>query len=506
MNSEYREFLELVRELSTLEQVGGLLYWDQQTYMPPGAGPTRGQQNEVIAGIVHERLTSARMGRLIRALKRQELSPDGKVILRETERKWKKASSVPGPLVREISKTAALGYEAWIKARKNNDFGSFEPLLGKMIGLKAQVSEHVGYDDRPYDALLDDYEPGMTTRDVESLFKRLIAKLVPLTRKVLDAPAPGNAVPAGKYALEDQRRFLEVLATGMGYDLNCGRIDLSAHPFTGGAHRDVRITFRYQEDSPVFSIFPIIHETGHALYEQGYREKYFGTPLAEAVSMGVHESQSRLWENMIGRGWPFWEHFYPMMQQAFPRYRKVPLDAWHREINRVSRSYIRVEADELTYNLHIALRFEAEAAIFDGKLKTKEIPAFWNERFEKYLSLEVPDDARGCLQDVHWSAGGFGYFPSYTMGNLYAAQLWHAAKRQVPGIEDRIAAGDLGVVLGWLRKNVHRHGKRYGTAELLRRVTGREISEDFFIDYVREKYGALYGAEIKAAPKIAARR
>ncbi|OPY28408.1 MAG: Carboxypeptidase Taq (M32) metallopeptidase [Methanocella sp. PtaU1.Bin125] len=501
-SSEYRELLELIKEINTLEQVGSLLDWDQQTYMPPGAFRMRGEQNALIAGLIHERLTSDRMGKLIRALKKQELSADGRVILREVERKWKKASSVPAPLVKEISITGALAFEAWGKARKNSDFKSYVPLLDKMIGLKQKQAECIGYEDKPYDALLDDYEPGMKTRDVEVLFKRLIAKLVPITRQVLDAPAPKNAVPAGKYPLEDQRRFLNVLAAGMGYDLNCGRIDLSAHPFTNGGGKDVRITFRYQEDNPIYSIFPIIHEAGHALYEQGFQEKYFGTPLAEAVSMGFHESQSRLWENVVGRSLPFWQYYYPQMQQMMPKFQKVPLDAWLREINRVTPSYIRTEADELTYNLHIALRFEAEAAIFDGRLKTKEIPAFWNERFERYLGIPVRNDAEGCLQDVHWSAGGFGYFPSYTMGNLYAAQLWHAAKKQVPGIEDGFAKGDLSVMLGWLRKNVHRHGKRYSTAELMKRITGDNISEDYFIRYVSEKYGRLYDIKVRAAPKI----
>ncbi|HUL61963.1 MAG TPA: carboxypeptidase M32 [Methanocella sp.] len=506
VSKEYREFLERVKELSYLEQAAGLLYWDQQTYMPPGAFEMRGQQSAALAGIAHERLTSDRMGQLIKTLRRQELSADGKVVLRETEKKWQKATSLPLPLVKEITRTGAIGYDAWHKARKNDDFKSFAPVLDKMIGLKMEAAEHIGYEDKPYDALLDDYEPGMTTGETEALFKRLIAKLVPIAKQVLDAPAPKSAIPPGTYALEDQRKFLDLLATGMGFDLNCGRIDLSAHPFTGGACQDVRITFRYQEDSPIFSIFPIIHETGHALYEQGYQEKYFGTPLAEAVSMGLHESQSRLWENVVGRGLPFWQHYYPQLQQAFPKFRRVPLEAWHREINRVSRSLIRVEADELTYNLHIALRFEAEAAIFDGRLKTNEIPAFWNERSEKYLGLAVPNDAAGCLQDVHWSGGGFGYFPSYTLGNLYAAQLWDAAQRQVPGLEDRIAAGDLGAMLGWLRQNIHRHGKRYSTAELMKRVTGSPISEDFFIRYVGRKYGELYDIKVRAAPKISVRR
>jgi carboxypeptidase Taq len=506
ISKEYKELLERLTELNSLEQVDAFLGWDQQTYMPQGAFQQRGQQCSVIVGIAHDRLTSEGMGKLILTLKKQDLPADGKVILRETERKWKKASSVPEPLVREITKTGSLAFSAWAKSRKNNDFKSYAPMLARMIDLKMQVAEHVGYEDKPYDALLDDYEPGTKASDVEALFGRLTAKLAPIAKKVLDEPSPKSAIPKGVYPLKDQQKFLCVLAKSMGFNMDCGRIDLSAHPFTQGGCRDVRITFRYQEDNPYFSIFPIIHEAGHALYEQGYQEKYFGTPLAEAVSMGLHESQSRMWENVVGRSLPFWTHFYPQMQQAFPKFKKVPLDAWYREINRVSRSYIRVEADELTYNLHIAVRFEAEAAIFDGRLKTKEIPAFWNERFEKYMGIEVPDDAQGCLQDVHWPSGGFGYFPSYTMGNLYAAQFWDAAKRQVPDLESRIAAGDLGAMLGWLRQNIHRHGKRYGTADLMKRVTGSCISEDYFIRYVKEKYGRLYDAEFEAAPKIAVPR
>ena len=492
----------MIRELSALEQVSSLLGWDQRTYMPAGASLDRALQNAIIAGIVHERLTSPRMGNLINVLKKRELSQDGAVILRETERKWKRASSIPASLVKEISKTGALGMEAWARARKNSDYMIMAPWLKKMIDLKIREAECVGYEDNPYDALLDDYEPGLKTKDVETLFRRLTGKLTHIARKVLDKPAPKSAIPAGRYPLEDQRMFLNSLATTMGFDLNHGRIDTSAHPFTTGCCRDIRITFRYRETSPIFAIFPTIHEVGHALYEQGFQEKYFRTPLAEAVSMGFHESQSRLWENMVGRSLPFWTYYYPHMQQAFPKFKKVPLEAWYREINRVGPSFIRTEADELTYNLHIALRFEAEAAIFSGKVKTKEIPQFWNERFEKYLGLEVPDDAHGCLQDIHWSGGEFGYFPSYTLGNLYAAQLWEAARRQVSEIEGRIATGDLAVLRNWLRMNVHRHGKRYGSAELIKRVTGNEISEECFIRYVMEKYSRLYDVRPEVVPEI----
>jgi carboxypeptidase Taq len=239
-----------------------------------------------------------------------------------------------------------------------------------------------------------------------------------------------------------------------------------------------------------------MHEAGHALYEQGFAEKYYGTPLAEGVSMGIHESQSRLWENMVGRSRPFWSFYYPKFRQAFPAFKKVPIKAFYRHVNAVRRSYIRTDADEVTYNLHIMLRYDVERALFDGKLKTPEIPSYWNGLFEKYLGIPVPDDARGCLQDIHWAGGAFGYFPTYALGNIYAAQLWDAAKRQVPGLDERIGAGDLNALLAWLRRNVHRHGKRYDASELIKKATGEGLNEDHFIGYLKEKYGALYGISL----------
>jgi carboxypeptidase Taq len=239
-----------------------------------------------------------------------------------------------------------------------------------------------------------------------------------------------------------------------------------------------------------------MHEAGHALYEQGFNEKYYGTPLAEGVSMGIHESQSRLWENMVGRSEAFWSYYYPKFRQAYPAFMKMSPGAFYRHVNAVKRSYIRTDADEVTYNLHIMLRYDVERALFDGRLKTHEIPSYWNELFEKYLGIPVTDDASGCLQDIHWSGGNFGYFPTYTLGNLYAAQFWHAARDQVPGLEDGIAAGNTGALLGWLRKNVHRHGKRYDAATLVKKATGEALNEDYFIRYIKEKYGKLYGISL----------
>jgi carboxypeptidase Taq len=496
MNAEYRELLEKVRELSTLEQAAGLLAWDEQTYMPPGGSADRARQKAALSGVIHERLISKDMGRLIRALKKQKLSADGAVILRETERNWRRASGIPGDLVRELAHTQSMAIEAWAKARRENRFKLLEPWLVKMIGLKQREAECVGYKDVPYDALLDDFEPGMRSRDVDAIFSRLKAKLVPIAIKLLKEPQPAPIKASGKCPMEGQRAFIMQLCTSIGFDMGRGRIDTSPHPFTMGAGNDIRITVRYDECDPTYALMPALHETGHALYEQGFLEKYYGTPLSEAVSAGIHESQSRLWENMVGRSMPFWSFHYPALQKAFPGLKKTSLSKFYRGINAVRRSFIRTEADEVTYNLHIMLRYDVESAVFAGKLKAGEIPSYWNERFEEYLGIPVPDDARGCLQDIHWAIGSFGYFPTYALGNLYAAQFWGAAKRQVPGLEKCIASGDTGPLLGWLRKKVHRHGMRYGAEELMEKATGEKLNEDYFIGYVKEKYGPIYGIRL----------
>jgi carboxypeptidase Taq len=496
-SAEYREFLGRVKEFSTLEQAAGILGWDERTFMQPGSAPDRARQNAAMAGILHERMTAKEMGRLIRSLKKQELSADGTVILREVERKWRLASVVPGDLVKEISRTQSMATNAWAKARAESQFEQLEPLLEKTIGLKFKLAEHVGYEDRPYDALLDEYEPNARSREVDAVFSRLKKKLVPIAARILNEPSlNGSDIPGGKHPIGGQSSFVAGLVSVMGFDMNCGRIDVSAHPFTSGACRDVRITVRYDDADPSYVVFPAMHEAGHALYEQGFAEKYFCTPLAEGVSMGIHESQSRLWENMVGRGRPFWGFYYPKFRQAFPAFKKMPVEAFYRHINTVKRSYIRTDADEVTYNLHIMLRYDVERALFDGKLKTTEIPSYWNELFEKYLGIPVPDDARGCLQDIHWAAGSFGYFPTYTLGNIYAAQLWATMRRQVPAMEESIEGGDLGVPLKWLRQNVHRHGKRYGAEELIKRVTGEKLNEEHFIRYIKEKYGPIYGINL----------
>lgn len=326
---EYKQLLEKVRELSILGQAAGILAWDEQTYMPAGGAADRAKQKAALSGIIHERLVSKDMGRLIRALKKQELSADAAVILRETERSWRRAASIPNELVREQAHTQSMAIEAWAKARESSQFKLMRPCLEKMVDLKQQEAECVGYEDVPYDALLDEYEPGVKSRDIDAIFSRLKEKLLPIAAKLLDEPQPAPIKPSGKCPLERQRALVMRLCTSIGFDMGRGRIGTSHHPFTMGAGNDVRITVRYDECDPLYALIPTLHETGHALYEQGFLEKYQGTPLAEAVSTGIHESQSHLWENMVGRGMPFWSFHYPELCKAFPGIKKVPTDKFH---------------------------------------------------------------------------------------------------------------------------------------------------------------------------------
>ncbi|MEM4729294.1 MAG: carboxypeptidase M32 [Thermoplasmata archaeon] len=498
MAREWSDFLGRVKELAYLDQIASQLYWDEETYMPPGAVQDRALQKAALQGIIHERLTSRAMGSLLRSLKKNKrLTPDQRVIVREVDRKYTRAVRIPRELVKELARTESLAVEAWVRARREKSFPVFQPLLKKMMGLKKKVAEHVGYEERPYDALLDEYEPYMKSSEVEALFSRLRERLVPLASRILSAAGEArDAFMRGDYPEERQRDFVVEVVKRIGYDMNRGRVDVAPHPFTSGGNRDVRITVRYAKDDIRPAIFAAIHEAGHGMYEQGFLEKHYHTPLAEPVSLGIHESQSRLWENFIGRSLPFWRFWLPGLKERFPHLAPVSVEDFHRAVNTVRRSFIRVEADEVTYNLHIMLRFEVESAIFGGKLRIDEVPQFWNERFESYLGLKVPDDSQGCLQDIHWSIGAVGYFPTYTLGNIYAAQLYYKLRKDVPDMDERVAAGDFAPILGWLRDNVHRHGKRYRAKELIERVTGEGLNEERLLGYLREKYGELYGVSL----------
>jgi carboxypeptidase Taq len=512
MRKELKRLIELDREIALLGHIGALLGWDQETYMPPRAVEERSEQIALVEALAHERAVAPEIGDLLAALGSSAGTPMGDSSLGETERAYLRVlrlaydreTKLPADLVAELARETSLSQAAWVEARKRNDFPAFAPRLERMVELKKRqaaclvVGAGAGAPGPTlYDALLDLFEPGSTEASVAAVFASLRGELVALLGKIGSRPQVDDSflrrpVPEGR-----QAAIGEWLMGVMSYDLSRGRLDTVAHPFTTtlGAD-DVRITTRYLEDYFVSSLFSTVHEAGHALYEQGISpgREFERTRLHDAASMAVHESQSRMWENMVCRSSAFWKTRYARLEElASPCLDGIGPDAFVRAINRVEPSLIRTEADEVTYGLHIILRFELEAALVSGDLSVRDLPAAWNAKMRELLGVEPPDDASGCLQDVHWSAGLFGYFPSYALGNLYAAQFWSAMKVEMPDLDDRIAAGDLAPLLGWLRSQVHGPGATYRPAELVLRATRSSLDPKHFVAYLNEKYSRVYG-------------
>lgn len=475
----YAELIRLSREKAVLASTLGLLQWDAEICMPRGGVAHRGEQMALLAGITHDRETNPRIADLIAAIEESDLVSDPlsaeAVNVRELRRDYYREAKLPRRLVEEMARVSAMSSHAWSQARDNDDFKSFAPWLDQTFALAREKADAIGYIGDRYDALLDDYERGMTTRQVTELFAQLGPQLVPLVNSLRNQPSATTGNLTGReFSTERQRAFAESVAARLGFDPEYGRFDLGPHPFCSTiGPGDVRIASRYDSRSLASGFLGVMHETGHALYEQGLDTAHFGTPMGDAVSLGIHESQSRLWENLVGRTRGFWVHFYPQLQQAFqPELRDVSLDSMRTMMNTVAPGLIRVEADEVTYNLHIVIRFELELALLSGDLRADDVPVAWAERYEKYLGIIPPDDRTGCLQDIHWSEGLIGYFPTYTLGNVYAAQIFEAAERAIGPLEDAFAAGDFTALRDWLRENVHRHGKRYLPADLIEHATG----------------------------------
>lgn len=484
-------------DITNLASATALLEWDQEVLMPEKGAEARSAMLALLSGITHEELVQLDHDGLLTKLKAQvdakKLRGKDAVIVTETWRTYERARKLLDAFVRELAETTSRAHHVWARARNENDFKSFLPTLRKLVELKRKEAELVGYTDSPYDALLDAYEPGLTAEDVTVLFNDLKDFLVPFLKELKTTQPKTNPKRLlGKFPLEKQRAFNRFVSGQMGFRADAGRLDESTHPFTTNFNpNDVRITTRYDEEDLWYSVGSTIHEAGHALYEQGLPAEHFGTPLAESVSLGIHESQSRLWENTIGKSAAFWKYFYPKLQKEFPEpFRKVPLPEFVQIINAVKPSLIRTEADEVTYNLHILIRFELEKELIEGSIDPKDLPAIWREKVQTYLGIAVPSDTLGVLQDVHWSAGLFGYFPTYTLGNLYAAQLYAAMAREIPDLQKQIAKGNLAVPLEWLRTHVHRYGKTYAPADLIKRATGEYPTSRYFVDYLQEKYGA----------------
>ena len=486
---------ERLAEISDVSSANGLLMWDRQTYMPKGGIAGRAEQTATLSRIAHEMLVGDETGRLLDALGEMDPSSEDGALVRRARREYEKATRVPSRLVTEISRATTLAEPAWVEARERSDWSLFAPHLEKILPLQREAAEHLGYDEHPYDALLDGYEPGAKKADLAAMFEDLKAGLVPLIRSISeqddeDRPAPLH----DSFDEAAQERFGEEVVTRFGYDWERGRQDRTVHPFCIGlTPGDVRITTRFDPGWLAPALFGTMHETGHALYEQGVDPAYARTPLGGGTSMGVHESQSRLWENLVGRSRPFWSHFYPRLQEAFPEaLGGIESEAFYRAINAVSPSEIRVEADEVTYNLHILLRFELEVALIEERLSVAELPSAWNAKMEEYLGVTPKNDAEGALQDVHWAAGLFGYFPTYTIGNVLSVQFFDEAVSTYPAIPEQIAEGEFSSLLDWLRENVHRHGSRYYPDELIEHVTGRPLDTTPYLKYLQRKFGELY--------------
>jgi len=472
--------------------------------MPPAAAAIRGQQMATVASLAHERFTSPRIEELLRDLEGQALAPDSfeGALARVTRRDYDRATKVPGAFVEERTRTQNEAHHAWLEARRENDFGTFAPHLERMFDLARRYADLVGYEDHPYDALLDDYEPGARAAEVRDVFADLRTRTLPLLKAIV---AAGDATDYGlltrEFDVERQRQFAMEVAADFGLTPEFSRLDVSAHPFQISFGRDdIRLTTRFDARYFPMSLFGTWHETGHGMYEHGVAPELARTPLASGASLGVHESQSRTFENLIGRSWPFWQRYFPRFRELFPDVlADVRAEDVYRAVNRVHPSLIRVEADEVTYNFHIMLRFELELALVEGTLSVRDLPEAWNARMQEYLGVTPPTDADGVLQDIHWSAGLIGYFPTYSLGNLLSVQLVEAAKAQDANVAEGTVRGEYGPLLEWLRVNVHQHGRKFTPRELVQRATGRALSADDYVRYLYEKYAGVYGLQGIAA-------
>jgi len=487
----YRELRTRLREAGVLGSVGSLLSWDQETMMPAGAAEFRAEELAMVARLAHERRIDPRVGELLEACEADpELTADPveSANLREIRRDWERARRVPSRLVAEITETGSRALEAWKRARAESDFSLFRPLLERVFALQREKAACLRSDDERelYDCLLEEYEPGVTANGISAIFEALRRELKPLIAEFAsDAPGGLEQVPLPARAQAELNRRL---AEWIGYDTSAGRLDESTHPFTESlGPGDTRITTRYREDDFLDALSCTMHEVGHALYEQGLpKRERLGQPLAEAASLGLHESQSRLWENQVGRSRAFWSWLLPRACEVLGgALEGVSVDRVVHAANLVRPRPIRVESDETTYNLHIMLRFDVERAVVHEQLAVADIPALWNERMKQDLGVRVERDAEGCLQDIHWSFGAVGYFPTYTLGNLYAAQLWDAARDAVSGLDRRIERGEFAALLGWLRENIHVHGRRFSAVELCERVTGKPLTHEPLIRHLR---------------------
>lgn len=484
------------QEISILGKISALLGWDLNVNLPPLASDNRASQEAFVTKLISQRWKDEAFVDTLRAAsKEKKLTDHEKAIVRNLNHAAKYYHKVPEELIVEFSKASSRAFVAWRAAREKADFSIFAPHLAKMVQINRLIAKHIGYKNNPYDALLDIYEPGLTASECKAVFAKLTAGTRQLLTEIKKTQTYKKSIilPEAEYALESQKKIADFVLNKIGYDFKAGRMDVSAHPFTTELGRgDIRITNRYDPHNFIESIMVAMHEGGHALYEQGVDEEYSDTPLEGGVSLGIHESQSRFWENQVGRSREFVNYITATLKAFYPeQLAEDDARTLYQKFNQVRPSLIRVEADEVTYNLHIALRFELEEALINGKLDVNDLPKEWNKKMKKYLGIVPQNDAEGVLQDVHWSNGAFGYFPTYTLGNLYAAQFCHAMRKEID-VDGAIKTGELGIILSWLRENIHRHGSVYLPSELVLRITKKGLDPSYFIKYLNQKYKSLY--------------
>lgn len=492
MPSSIETLKSRLADVNALRAATAIMDWDQQTFMPRGGAEARAEHLGILSRMAHETFVSDET-RLALEKARDEANGDDYAMVRVVARDLDLATKLPTSLVEERSKLSAIAHEKWVEARANSDFAGFAPVLERMFDIARQEAECLGYTDHIYDALLDQYEEGATAADVKRMFDAIKGPQVELVRAIGQQPQVDDSFLYGDWSIPKQSEFTEHIARAVGFDFNRGRQDTAPHPFcTGWSIGDVRLTTRYKEYLGS-AIFGTLHESGHGMYEQGSPAAWDRTPLAGGVSLGLHESQSRLWENIVGRSRAFWNRFLPDLKKSFPTLGDVDSSTFYKAINKVEPSYIRVEADELTYNLHILTRFELECDILTNKLAVKDLPEAWNAKYEEYLGITPRNDAEGCLQDVHWSMGSIGYFPTYSMGNLLSYQIWAALQRDLGDTDSLIESGEFAPILGWLSDKIYSQGRKYTPKDLVHNVTGKPMSADDYLAGLGEKYRNIYG-------------
>jgi carboxypeptidase Taq len=500
MGEQFEHLKQRLHDIANVHAALSLLEWDQQTHMPPGGAAARAEQSATLSRLEHDLFVSDGTGELLQAaadeVKDYPTDSEEFNLVRVTQRDYDQQRKIPPALITEMARHGSAAYHAWVQARASNDFGAFAPFLEKTVDLSRQVAGHLGYEDQLYDALLDQFEPGMKTAHVQAMFTEVREQLVPLVRAIAEQGQPiDDSFMHGTFDAARQAELSTLTATAVGYDFSRGRIDTTAHPFEISFSRnDVRITTNYVPDYFPAAFFSTLHESGHGMYEQGIGENLEGTLLCAGTSLGVHESQSRLWENVVGRSRLFWQHFYPRVQRIFPdQFGAIDSEQFYRAINRVEPSLIRIDADEVTYNLHIMLRLEMELALLSGDLSVADAPAAWNDKMDAYLGLRPPTNALGILQDVHWSQGMMGYFSTYSLGNFLSVQFYEAAVRAHPEIPDEIGRGQFDTLRGWLTENIYRYGRTFDPNDLVIRATGEPMQSRSYMAYLQTKFGELYG-------------